>query len=76
MNNKVIKGLKTFLKYIPGFRSGEKINMIIASIYYIADLLFAIYIIIFQDGEGLDITLAILFLPFMIFSFINYMNNI
>lgn len=27
---------KQFLKHVPGFRTGEKGNMIIASIYYIS----------------------------------------
>lgn len=67
--------IRAFLKHVPGFRSGEKINMIVASLYYISNLLFGIYIIIFHGGDKIGMVGSGFLFPFLIFSFTDSMNN-
>jgi|GEM_PF-5027751 len=70
---------KRFLKHVPGFRTGEKVNMIIASIYYICCLLFLIIGLVFLDsrdkGSCVSISGSALLFPLVIFSFVGNMNN-
>lgn len=65
--------VNSILKYIPGFRSGEKVNMIFAGIYYI---FFIVFIIIdsFFGGKGIHAAISAIIMPFMIFSFIDNTN--
>lgn len=71
--------LKNFLKYIPGFRSGEKVNMIIASIYYMSCILFLIIGLIFAkdvDREScIGVSGGALLFPIFIFSVTNNINR-
>lgn len=67
--------LKNFLKQIPGFRTGKKANMIIASIYYIGCLLFAIIGIIIGNSKGIYIGISALFTPYIIFTTLESMSN-
>jgi len=67
--------LKDFLKQIPGFRTGEKANMIIANIYYIGCLLFAIIGIIIGNSKGIYIGISALFTPYIIFTTVESMSN-
>ena len=70
---------KRFLKHVPGFRTGEKVNMIIASIYYICCLLFLIIGLAFLDSGDkvgcVGISGSALLFPLIIFSFVGNMNN-
>lgn len=70
---------KHFLKHVPGFRTGEKANMIIASIYYIGCLLFLIIGLIFLDNKDkvscVKISGSALLFPALIFSFTGNLNN-
>jgi len=59
--------LRNILKYIPGFRSGKKIKMLIASIYYLFSLL------MFISGFGTG--LFYLAMPFLVFSFIDIFRH-
>ncbi|WP_160692250.1 hypothetical protein [Clostridium sp. C2-6-12] len=70
---------KQFLKHVPGFRTGEKGNMIIASIYYISCLVFLIVGLIFFDSKDkvgcVKISGSAILFPAFIFSFTDNMNN-
>lgn len=70
---------KRFLKHVTGFRTGEKANMIIASIYYIGCLLFLIIGLLLLDSKDkvgcVKIAGSALLLPALIFSFTGNMNN-
>ncbi|WP_234118293.1 hypothetical protein [Clostridium hydrogenum] len=66
---------KHFFNYVPGFRSGEKMNMIIASIYYIFFIAIFILSLLLSSGKGAHACLSALLMPFMIFSFMDYYAN-
>lgn len=55
--------LKNILKYIPGFRTGQKWKMIIALIYYLIALL--------DLTNGFNLFLIRFIMPFIFFSFVN-----
>lgn len=70
-----VLSIKPILKNVPGFRTGEKTNMIIASIYYAICLFFAIMSIIFFNAKGIYSGLDGLFLPYIIFTTIESRYN-
>lgn len=67
--------IKSILKNVPGFRTGEKANMIIASIYYVICLFFAIMSIIFFNAKGIYSGLSGLFVPYVIFTTLESRHN-
>ena len=70
---------KRFLKYVPGFRSGEKVNMIVASIYYICCVLFLIIGLLLLDSRRkagcVSISGSAILFPLEIFSIIDISNR-
>ncbi len=59
--------MNNILKHIPGFRSGKKYKMLIALIYYIANLALL--------SEGIGYTLFGFSIPFIIFSLIDILKS-
>ena len=59
--------MKDILKYVPGFRSGQKLKMVVASIYYVISLLML--------TEGFGYFLFLLAAPFVIFYGIGAFKN-
>lgn len=70
---------KRFLKHVPGFRTGEKENMIIASIYYTFYLLLIFIGLIFLNGRDkysfIGFSCIGLLFPAFIFILIDNINN-
>lgn len=66
---------KGLLKQIPGFRTGEKSNMIIASIYYIGCLIFGVIAAMLGESKGVYLGVMSLFMPYMIFNCLNCIDN-
>lgn len=66
--------LRCFIKHVPGFRSGKKINMIIASTYYIINLLWLIISLIVGKNDLRAPGFSLLF-PFLIFGSVDQMNK-
>lgn len=69
-----ITSFKVILKNIPGFRSREKSNMVIASIYYCFCIIFLILSLIFFQ-KGAKVAVSALVIPLMLFATMDYMNN-
>jgi hypothetical protein len=69
-----LKSFKSFLKYVPGFRSGEKVNIILGSIYYIFCFLLLIAGIIFRVNT-IRVAISLIFTPFLIFAGLDSLNN-
>jgi hypothetical protein len=67
--------LTGFLKQASGFRTGEKANMIIASIYYAICLCFAIMSMILFNARGAYSGISGLFLPYIMFTTIESHYN-
>ncbi|MGL5635067.1 MAG: hypothetical protein ACRDDL_08410 [Sarcina sp.] len=67
------KYFKLVITQIPGYRSGEKTNKIIASIYYLAFILFFIVSLFFRASisQTLKIFLTGILLPPVLFLLIN-----
>ena len=64
------KYLKSISTYIPGFRSLSKVNIIIATIYYLLCISIFIISIFLGDAEisGLQVCVIGILCPFVIFS--------
>lgn len=72
--------VKKIIKYIPGFRTGEKANMIIASVYYLCCILFMIIGLQFVEDvndtmDCISVAGGMILLPILLFSFANMLNN-
>ncbi|NOV83748.1 putative membrane protein [Clostridium saccharobutylicum] len=67
--------LKSLLKQIPGFRTSDRVNMIIGSIYYIAWILFVIIGITIGNVKGVYTGVSALFFPYIIFNYLNVISK-
>ncbi|SFC99989.1 hypothetical protein [Clostridium uliginosum] len=74
----IILMFKHFLKHVPGFRTGEKANMIFASIYYIGSLLFLIMALLSEGGDKVKYVSTVgsaLLFPSWLFSLVDNSNK-
>lgn len=67
--------VKHFLRQIPGFRTGEKTNIIMASIYYVTFALILVIGLGFFDFHIIRIGISGLLFPYMMFAFISIINK-
>ena len=65
-----------FLQIVPGFRSDNKKNKTIASIYYLFLLANMLIVSVGENPELVVLTLPSLILPFLIFGIIDIKKNI
>ena len=72
----IINKIKHILRYIPGYRSGTKQNMKIATIYYAICLVVFVTGIVIDEKETISrIAISALMLPVILFSMTSYLNN-
>lgn len=69
------KDIQKFIRKVPGFRSGEKVNKIVASAYYSIFIVITIACICMKYFKGAAIFGQWIILPCFIFNIADTMND-
>ena len=73
----ILKKIMIIFKHIPGYRSGNKINEVFATIYYLIPIIILLLTMIFGvfEVKYLRIIVGMLIFPFIVFSMLDNLNE-